>query len=138
MSEEAQHKIDEAEYTELMKAVGDSVLSALEKDNLRELLAAGYRNLNGDPMEEKVKLLARTDWIQIKHTLADTHWKMSIAKMLADIKDELKQNRDGRPTNVWDTLVAAKKDIRYIAIAACIFPGGAALVSALQKVFGGG
>ena len=71
----AQHHIDEAEYNELMKGVSDSGLPGGEKDRQRELLAAGYRNLNGDPMETKVQLLARTD--RARRNASSRRWKKS-------------------------------------------------------------
>ena len=140
MSEEQQHHIDEQEYNELMKAVGDSGLSAIEKDNLRELLSAGSRNLNGDPMEVKVKLLARTDWIQIKRTLAESDKMQRILNALEDIQKGLKAKPTGFVAQLFDFLKDAKAWIAAVIITAYFAPKGVEVLESIRQmiVLGGG
>lgn len=140
MSEEQQHHIDEQEYNELMKAVGDSGLSAIEKDNLRELLSAGYRNLNGDPMETKVKLLARTDWIQIKRTLAESDKMQRILNALEAIQKGLKAKPVGFVAQLFDFLKDAKAWIAAVIITAYFAPKGVEVLESIRQmiVLGGG
>ena len=143
MSEEHQHHIDEIEYNELVKAVGDSDLPAVEKDNLRELLSAGYRNLNGDPMEVKVKMLARTDWIQIKRTLTDSAKLSQLIKAVQDLKATIEKNvaepaEAERPMSfaarLFDFLKTAKTEIATVICFAIFFPNGAAVLKVLSSL----
>lgn len=144
MSEDQQHKIDESEYDTLMRAVAESGLSALEKDNLRELLGAGYRNLNGDPMEVKVRMLARTDWIQIKHTLADADRMNEILGSLREIKEKLDakpevpaEQAQAQPRSFSDKLfgflTAAKRELATIICFAIFFPNGGKVLKVLAS-----
>lgn len=147
MSEEHQKHIDEMEYNELVKAVGDSDLPAVEKDNLRELLSAGYRNLNGDPMETKVKMLARTDWIQIKRTLTDSAKLSQLIKAVRDLKLAV-EKKIAEPTEperprsfsdkLFDFLTKAKTEIATVICFAIFFPNGAAVLKVLSSMVSGG
>lgn len=144
MSEDQQHHIDEQEYNELMKGIGDSSVPAGEKDRQRELLSTGYRNLNGDPMETKVKLLARTDWTQIKYTLAESAKLSQIIKTL----NELKAKLDSAPApqsipsytptsfsaRLFDFLKTAKTELATIICFAIFFPNGGAVFKAIASM----
>lgn len=130
--ETAREHADRIEFDTLMDAVQKSDLPPVEKDALRELLIAGYRNLNGDPIEEKVKLLARVDWAQIKRALSDSKKLSKILAAVQEIKAKVEERPKGR--NLCDLLAEAKTDIRYVLIVACVFPGGAALLSALKEI----
>ena len=140
MSEEQQRHIDETEYNELVKAVGESELPAVEKDNLRELLSAGYRNLNGDPMETKVKLLARTDWIQIKRTLTDSAKLSRLIRTVEEIKRALVEERT--PATFWAMLFAFLKDAKAYLLAALFlllyYPQGVKIMDGLVRMVHGG
>ena len=153
MSEDQQHHIDEQEYNELMKGIGDSSVPAGEKDRQRELLSTGYRNLNGDPMETKVKLLARTDWTQIKYTLAESAKLSQIIKTLNELKakiDSFPAPQDA-PTatpapvsfsaRLFDFLKSAKTELATIICFAIFFPNGGAVFKAIASMIyptGGG
>lgn len=145
MSEDQQHHIDEQEYNELMKAVGDSFVPAGEKDRQRELLSAGYRNLNGDPMETKVKLLARTDWTQIKYTLAESAKLSQIIKAINEIKQKLDEHapqQTATPASfsakLFDFLKAAKTELATIICFAIFFPNGGAVLKAISAMINPG
>lgn len=149
MSEDQQHHIDEQEYNELMKAVTDSGVPAGEKDRQRELLSAGYRNLNGDPMETKVKLLARTDWTQIKYTLAESAKLSQIIKSINEIKAKLdeatQQKSDKEPAapmsfsaRLFDFLKSAKTELATIICFAIFFPNGGAVIKAISAIINPG
>lgn len=145
MSEDQQHHIDEQEYNELMKGIGDSSVPAGEKDRQRELLSTGYRNLNGDPMETKVKLLARTDWTQIKYTLAESAKLSQIIKTLNELKAKLdtlpaKQEvvTSAAPVSfsarLFDFLKSAKTELATIICFAIFFPNGGAVFKAIASM----
>lgn len=150
MSEDQQHHIDEQEYNELMKAVTDSGVPAGEKDRQRELLSAGYRNLNGDPMETKVKLLARTDWTQIKYTLAESAKLSQIIKSINEIKTKLdeappKKDESEEPAapmsfsaRLFDFLKSAKTELATIICFAIFFPNGGAVIKAISAIINPG
>ena len=135
----AQHHIDEAEYNELMKGVSDSGLPGGEKDRQRELLAAGYRNLNGDPMETKVQLLARTDWTQIKYMLAESSKTQRILKTLEEIKKTLEEGQV--PKTFWGLLFAFLKDAKAYLLAALFlllyYPQGVKIMDGLVRMVHG-
>lgn len=139
MSEEQQHKIDEAEYDTLMRAVEESGLSALEKDNLRELLGAAYRNLNGDPMEVKVRMLARTDWIQVRHTLAESENLLRIIKAIDGIKASIDDG--GATRSFWPLLFAFLNKAKGHLLAALFlllyYPQGAKIMDGIVRLVRG-
>lgn len=133
MSEEQQHVIDEREYSALLREIGDSRNDPQVKDRQRELLGVGYRNLNGDPMEEKVRLLARTDWTQIKYMLAESARTNRIIRML----EEIKASVDATPepaapqtfsARLFDFLKSAKTELATVACFAIFFPNGGAVL----------
>ena len=144
MSEDQQHHIDEQEYNELLKGIGDSSVPAGEKDRQRELLSTGYRNLNGDPMETKVKLLARTDWTQIKYTLAESAKLSQIIKTLNELKAKLDSVpaphavATSAPTSfsarLFDFLKTAKTELATIICFAIFFPNGGAVFKAIASM----
>ena len=140
MSEDQQHHIDEQEYNELMKAVSDSGVPAGEKDRQRELLSAGYRNLNGDPMETKVKLLARTDWTQIKYSLAESAKLSQIIKVLNEIKTKVEEGQT--PKSFWGMLFGFLKDAKAYLLAALFlllyYPQGVKIMDGLVRMVHGG
>ena len=148
MSEDQQHHIDEQEYNELLKGIGDSSVPAGEKDRQRELLSTGYRNLNGDPMETKVKLLARTDWTQIKYTLAESAKLSQIIKTLNELKAKLDSApapqavATSAPTSfsarLFDFLKTAKTELATIICFAIFFPNGGAVIKALSAIINPG
>ena len=139
MSEEQQHKIDEAEYNELMKGVTESCAPPNEKDRQRELLSVGYRNLNGDPMETKVKLLARTDWTQIKYTLAESAKLSQIVESINEIKAAID---DGVATkSFWPQLFAflnkAKSHLLAALFLLLYYPQGAKIMDGIVRLVRG-
>lgn len=140
MSDEQQHHIDEQEYNELMKGVTDSGLPPGEQDRQRELLGVGYRNLNGDPMETKVKLLARTDWTQIKYMIIESGKTQRILNVVDDIKKSLDEERT--PKTFWGLLFAFLKDAKAYLLGALFlllyYPQGVKIMDGLVRMVHGG
>lgn len=160
MSDEQQQHIDEFDYQEYLKDVGNADFSQEEKDAFRKLLAAGYRNLNGDPMEKKVQMLARTDWLQIQKSIADSKKMLHILAALEDIRrkvdatpsagdalsriegavDELRQKAAASPQSssfsarLFDFLKAAKTEIATIVCFAIFFPNGGAVLEKIAAI----
>jgi len=140
MSEEQQHVIDDADYQEHLKDVGKADFSQEEKDAFRKLLAAGYRNLNGDPVEKKVQMLARTDWLQIQKSIADSKKIASILSILSDIKARIGNSSD-RPAEppksfsdkLFGFLTAAKRELATIICFAIFFPNGGKVLKVLAS-----
>lgn len=133
MSDDLQHTIDEREYADLMREIGGSPSDPQTKDRQRELLGAGYRNLNGDPMEEKVRLLARTDWTQIKYMLTEAARTNRIISMLEEIKARVDASPEPTaPQTFWAQLFgflkAAKRELTTIVCCAIVFPNGGAVL----------
>lgn len=140
MSDEQQHHIDEAEYNELMKGVTESGAPPNEKDRQRELLSAGYRNLNGDPMETKVKLLARTDWTQIKYTLAESAKLSQIIKSINEIKaaiDEGVATKSFWPL-LFNFLNRAKGHLLAALFLLLYYPQGVRIMDGIVRLVHGG
>jgi len=149
MSEEQHHnpqeKIDSEEFSTLMAEIGSSHTDPKDKDRQRELLGAGYRNLNGDPMEEKVRLLARTDWTQIKFMLAEASRMNRVIRTLEEIKAKLAGQASAAPAapasfaaRLFDFLKAAKTEIATVICFAIFFPNGAAVLKVLSSMVSGG
>ena len=140
MSEEQYHnpqeKIDSEEFSTLMAEIGSSHTDPKDKDRQRELLGAGYRNLNGDPMEEKVRLLARTDWTQIKFMLAEASRMNRVIRTLEEIKAKLEGQASA--ARLFDFLKAAKTEIATVICFAIFFPNGAAVLKTLSAMVSGG
>lgn len=149
MSEEQHHnpqeKIDSEEFSTLMAEIGSSHTDPKDKDRQRELLGAGYRNLNGDPMEEKVRLLARTDWTQIKFMLAEASRMNRVIRTLEEIKAKLESSASAAPAapasfaaRLFDFLTKAKTEIATVICFAIFFPNGAAVLKVLSSMVSGG
>lgn len=142
MSEDMQHTIDEREYADLMREIGGSHSDPQTKDRQRELLGAGYRNLNGDPMEEKVRNLARTDWTQIKYMLAEAARTNRIISMLEEIKARVDAPPEpAAPQTFWAQmfgfLKAAKRELTTIVCCAIVFPNGGAVIGRIASLIRG-
>lgn len=140
MSEDQQHHIDEQEYNELMKGVTDSGLPLGEKDRQRELLGVGYRNLNGDPMETKVRLLARTDWTQIKYMIIESGKTQRILNVVDEIKKSLDEER--APKTFWGLLFNFLNNAKAYLLAALFlllyYPQGVKIMDGLVRMVHGG
>ena len=142
MSDDLQRTIDEREYADLMREIGGSHSDPQDKDRQRELLGAGYRNLNGDPMEEKVRLLARTDWTQIKYMLAESARTNRMIRMLEEIKARVDASPEPAApqsflAQLFGFLKAAKRELTTIVCCAIVFPNGGAVLEKITVLIRG-
>jgi len=146
--EERQYHADTQEFDTLLRAVQDSKLDPTDKDGLRRLLVAAYRNLNGDPTEVKIKLLARVDWEQVKHSLTDSAKLSHIIGALGAIDERLAGIERAlatpapkpAPTKpflvlLFDFLKDAKGYLTAIILAAIAFPNGGAVLKIVGSWF---
>ena len=132
-AEEAQKHADAAEYDSLIRSVETSKRTPGEKDADRALLTAGYLNLNGDPLPEKVKKLARVDWEQIKRTLRDSE---KISRILAAVE---KPAEPAEPQGWFARLLVfverCRREIAAILIAFAFAPHGPEIVDRIATAF---
>lgn len=146
--EERQYHADTQEFDTLLRAVQDSKLDPTDKDGLRRLLVAAYRNLNGDPTEVKIKLLARVDWEQVKHSLSDSAKLSHIIGALGAIGERLTSIEKAiaapapkpAPTKpflvlLFDFLKDAKGYLTAIILAGIAFPNGGAVLKIVGSWF---
>lgn len=133
-SEEAQKHADAAEYDSLIRSIEHSKYSPEEKDADRALLTAGYLNLNGDPLPEKVKKLARVDWEQIKRTLRDSE---KINRILAAVeKPTAPAEPQGKVARVFAFVERCRREVAAIVIAFVFAPHGPEIVDRIARAFG--
>lgn len=143
MSEETfQHTI-EKEYDELVDEIGDSDMMDCDKQCLRSLLSAAYRNTNGDPPTKKIRLMAQVDW-QIAVQLATSHALMTKTyNAVQDMKEDCQKHRatPEQPQTGIDKTMSFVERCKW-AIAATIaavsaFPHGPEIINALKSLWGG-
>ena len=127
-AEEAQKHADAAEYDSLVRSVEASKRSPGEKDADRALLTAGYLNLNGDPLPEKVRKLARVDWEQIKRTLRDSE---KISRILAAV--EKPAEPQGKLARLLAFVERCRREIAAVLIAIAFAPHGPEIVDRIAK-----
>ena len=143
--DDRQKHADRMEYDTLVQAVQDSKLPMHEKDAMRELLTAGYRNLNGDPIERKVQLLARVDWAQIKRSLADADKLNRILAAVEEIRADAKGAKDkpapepAKPMTKIERILVfierCRNQIAATAIGAFVAPHGPDVVQKICDAF---
>ena len=129
-AEEAQKHADAAEYDSLVRSVEASKRTPGEKDADRALLTAGYLNLNGDPLPEKVRKLARVDWEQIKRTLRDSE---KISRILAAV--EKPAEPQGKVARLLAFVERCRREIAAVLIAFAFAPHGPEIVDRIAKAF---
>ena len=130
-AEEAQKHADAAEYDSLVRSVESSKRTPGEKDADRALLTAGYLNLNGDPLPEKVRKLARVDWEQIKRTLRDSE---KISRILEAVeKPAAPAEPKGKLARILAFVERCRREIAAILIAFAFAPHGPEIVDRIAK-----
>ena len=133
MSDTFKHAV-EKEYDEIMEAIGEQDMELSDKQCLRSLLSAAYRNTNGDPPEVKIKLMAEVDWAIAKQ-LCQFH------AILKKIDKKISSADCTREESRWSRLLSFIERCRWplavsiTAIAA--FPNGPAIINAVKNLWGG-
>ena len=113
------------EFDSLVESIQASDLLLAEKDSLRALLKAAYRNTNGDPPEEKMKLMCAFDWELSKQIV---HLRMLLTSFLKAGK----QRAGSKWERIVDALPLWRNQIAAVLIAFAFAPHGVDIVNAIR------